>query len=72
MTEIIQDFSLLSALIALYGTYLTAMKDRNGFYFWLASDILFFYININLQLYVQAALFFMYFVCGIIGLIKWK
>jgi hypothetical protein len=57
---------------ALYGTWLNANQKRNGFWWWLVTDILFSMQFVYLGLYAQASLFFVYSILAVKGLKKWK
>lgn len=58
--------------VALYGTWLNANNDRNGFFFWLFSNFFFFVISLKNGHFAMAFLFMAYFVLAIKGLKTWK
>jgi nicotinamide riboside transporter PnuC len=58
--------------IALYGTWLNAKGQRQGFYWWIITDIAFSVINFQIEQYALSLLFLVYTVLAIKGLITWK
>lgn len=64
--------SWIFVLCALYGTYLNSEQDRDGFYFWIVSNIAFTVINLETGMYAQAALFTVYTVLAVRGLMRWE
>lgn len=56
---------------ALYGTWLNANKNREGFYYWLIADIGFCAIFIANHMWPQAFLFAVYTWLAVRGLQKW-
>jgi len=67
-----QLFSWFFTFLALYGTWLNAKADRQGFYYWILADIAFIVIFFNAGLYAQSMLFFVYTLLAIKGLNEWK
>ncbi len=68
---LLSDMSWLFVAIALYGTYLNSNMDKAGFYFWLVSNLGFFFINLESRTYSQAFLFAVYTALSVRGLAKW-
>jgi nicotinamide riboside transporter PnuC len=57
--------------VALYGTWLNSNQDREGFWWWVASDIWFIVLNAAIGQYALATLFAMYLILAIRGLTTW-
>jgi hypothetical protein len=57
--------------IALYGTWLNARKNPNGFYFWLASNAYLSIYNLAIGELAMSLLFCTYFILAAYGLYKW-
>jgi hypothetical protein len=60
------------AAFALYGTWLNAKKDIRGFYFWIASNTAFCFLNLRSGQMAQAFLFAVYVVLAFKGLEDWN
>jgi nicotinamide mononucleotide transporter len=67
-----QTISWILTACALYGTWLNANQSKNGFWWWLITDILFSMQFVSEGLYAQAFLFFVYSILAVRGLVKWK
>ena len=68
----LEAFSWMIALIALYGTYLNANQKREGFYYWLVSNSAFALINFSDGKLAQGSLFFVYTILAVVGIKNWK
>lgn len=68
----IGTISWFVTMIALYGAYLNSKQDRNGFWFWLVSNLSFCLINILTGQYALSFLFGVYTAITINGLVKWN
>jgi nicotinamide riboside transporter PnuC len=62
----------LLTILALWGTWLNANMKREGFYFWIVTNIAFSVINFMIEQYAMSFLFFVYTLLAIKGLTKWK
>ncbi len=58
--------------LGLIGTVLNTDKNKWGFVFWLFSNAYMCVVNWNAHFYAQAALFFIYFLLAIKGLLSWS
>lgn len=58
--------------VALAGTVLNAEKVRAGFWFWLVSNLFWTIYDFQVGAYAQSALFAVYTLLAIRGLIVWK
>jgi nicotinamide mononucleotide transporter len=68
----VESVSWILTIIAIYGTYLNANKNPNGFYYWLISNSAFCAINFVNGMMAQGFLFGVYTILAIIGIQKWK
>lgn len=68
----VETVSWILTVIAIYGTYLNANKNAQGFYFWLISNSGFCVINFCNGMLAQGFLFGVYTVLAIIGIQKWQ
>lgn len=62
----------LMSAVALAGTVLNAEKVRAGFWFWLVSNLFWTVYDFSIGAYAQGALFAVYTVLAIRGLIVWR
>jgi nicotinamide riboside transporter PnuC len=67
----LETISWLATFVALYGTYLNSQQDRNGFWWWIVSNVSFCVINLSYSMYAQSLLFAVFTALAIRGLIKW-
>ena len=58
--------------IAILGSILNSSKRIEGFYFWLASNSLYVYINLKLGIPAQAVLFLFNILICVMGVLQWK
>ena len=59
-------------IISIIGVILNAHKKRSCFIVWLFTNATWCVYDFSIGAYAQSALFFVYFVLAIYGLIKWK
>ena len=59
-------------IIALMGVVLNIRKDRRCFWLWLFSNGAWSVVDYHHGLYAQSALFAVYFVLSVWGLIEWR
>lgn len=64
--------SAICAILALTGAWLNASQKKEGFYFWIVTNMYFCLQSASAELYSQSALFGIYFALAIKGLISWK
>jgi len=62
----------LLTLCALWGTWLNARQIREGFMWWIITDVGFAIVNFMIAQYALALLFFVYTLLAIKGLNTWK
>jgi hypothetical protein len=62
----------ICVLLGLYGTWLNAEQNRNGFIFWIVANIGLSIVNIYNGMYPQAVLFYIYTIFAVRGLFLWK
>jgi nicotinamide riboside transporter PnuC len=62
----------LFTAMALYRTWLNAKGKRDGFWWWIVSDVAFALINFQLEQYALGTLFSIYTFLAIKGLRTWK
>ena len=58
--------------ITILGTVANSYQKREGFYFWLISNIFWVCYNIYNKMYAQAVVYFFNAAMCIVGLVKWK
>ena len=58
--------------IALLGTILNTQMRKEGFYFWLCSNIYMMFADYQAGLYAQSVLFFIYALLAIRGIFIWN
>ncbi len=64
--------SWIMSLIALTGTILNAQMKKEGFYFWIVSNLYLSYMDWKAGLYYQSLLLFIYFLLALNGLYNWN
>lgn len=62
----------LLAILALWGTWLNANQQREGFFFWIVTNVAFSIINFMIGQYAISFLFLVYTILAIKGLTTWK
>lgn len=62
----------IMSAIALAGTILNAEKSRAGFWFWLVSNLFWAVYDFRVGAYAQSALFAVYTLLAVRGLIVWR
>lgn len=67
-----EPLSWMIASFALIGTWLNIKKDSRCFVIWSCTNGFWAIYDAYHELYAQAALFSLYFIMAIIGLIKWR
>jgi nicotinamide riboside transporter PnuC len=66
------DITWLFTIMALYGTWLNAQGRRDGFWWWIVSDVAIALTNFQLGQYALGTLFSIYTILAIKGLNTWK
>lgn len=62
----------IALILSMLGSFLISCKDKNGFYVWIISNILWFYDSIN-RYDIQQAFLWIFYLCNcIIGLYIWN
>lgn len=65
--------SIIATILSLSGNLLVNYKKKIGFIIWIASNILWIFINLISELNVsQCIMFFFYAVLNVSGYIKWN
>jgi len=65
-------FTWLVTALSLVGVILNIRHDRRCFYLWTGTNVAWAVVDFHRGLYAQAALFAVYFVLAIWGVIAWK
>jgi nicotinamide riboside transporter PnuC len=58
--------------VATVGVWLNARQRIEGFYLWLFTNAAWFAIDVRAGMYGQAAMFAVYFVLTVYGIVSWK
>jgi nicotinamide riboside transporter PnuC len=67
-----ETLTWVMAASCVIGAVLNAKKSIVGFYIWLPTNILWVLVSLRAAQYAQAALFSVYVVISIIGIINWR
>ena len=63
---------IVATILSLAGAFLINKKMSQGFYCWLASNSAWVYLDVRSGLYFQAAMFVVFFLLSVHGLILWR
>ena len=67
-----QILTWVAAVLAIVGVILNVRLRIEGFYFWIATNIIWVVIDIQRGIYAQAALFAVYTVLSVWGIVCWR
>jgi len=65
-------FTWLCAFLSIIGVILNIKKHRSCFIIWAVTNASWTVVDFTVGLYAQSALFFVYFILAIYGLIEWR
>jgi len=64
--------TVIITIASLVGVILNIKRNLLCFYIWTATNFAWFIIDLYREIYMQALLFFIYFLLAIYGVLEWK
>ena len=65
-------FTWICAALSILGVILNIKKHRACFWIWAVTNATWTVVDFTVGLYAQSALFFVYFILAIYGIIEWR
>ena len=70
--SVLHFIEIFAAVLGLIGSWLISEKDIRGYYVWIASNIAAMITQYESGLYVMVAMFLIYTIINIRGVLNWK